>query len=121
MESRAGSDASLDFNFWHWRAIVEAVRRSGVLADATVDGLHQQFCGTGLSGDEAKRAAEALQAGVLAVLAADERLLLDGRTTREPDDGVMHHDDPDRNYSTDRAALELFVEFCRACAGFEVC
>src|SRR5262245_49650498 len=34
-----------DVNFWHWRAIVEAVRSLGVVPEARVDALHDQFAG----------------------------------------------------------------------------
>jgi hypothetical protein len=41
------SNASHNFsvNWWHWHAIVEAVRRTGVLPVDRVEGLHQAFFG----------------------------------------------------------------------------
>src|SRR5262245_55489389 len=110
-----------DVNFWHWRAIVEAVRSLQVLPDAQVDALHGQFIGE-LSQDEARAVAVAIQERLLPTLADDERLLLDGRRTTEPDDGTFHRDPAEqhRNYSTDRRVLEEFARCCESCGGFRV-
>ena len=49
-------DLIFDVNFWHWRAIVEAVRALGVLPATRVDGLHEPFVGD-LTQDEARAVA----------------------------------------------------------------
>ena len=108
-------------NFWHWRALVEAVRRLNVLPDARVDGLHDPFCGNGLTQEEAARVADALETQLLPTLGDDQRVLLDGNLTSEPDDSTLHRgEDAHRNYSTNREVLFTFIQFLRECRGFEV-
>ncbi len=110
-----------DVNFWHWGAIVEAVRSTAVLAEERVDALHDQFVGE-LTEDEARAVAAAIRARLLRSLRNDERLLLDGRRTTEPDDGTFHRDPAEqhKNYSTDRRVLEEFATCCESCGGFRV-
>lgn len=112
-----------DVNFWHYRAIVEAIRLLDVLPDATVDALHESWQNTGLTEDEARLVASAIRTRLLPTLRDDERLLLDGRRTTEPDDGTFHRDPTEqhRNYSTNRRVLERFAECCATCNGFFVC
>lgn len=117
----SGDDHSFSVNFWHWHAIVEAIRAAGALPAERVDALHRPFVGL-LRQSEARAVAAALRTKILPSLSYDERLLLDGRRTTEPDDGKMHliPEDLHRNYSTDRATLEEFAAFCRECDGFRV-
>jgi hypothetical protein len=56
-----------DVNFWHWRAIVEAVRVLGVLPEERVDSLHEQFNGE-LTVEEARAVAVALRGRLLPTL-----------------------------------------------------
>jgi len=107
-------------NFWHWRAIVEAVRRLDVLPPEKVDGLHEPFCANGLSAAEAQQVADAIEKRLLPSLEEGERLLLRGEHTTAPDEGTFHKTDVEQNYSTNRAALLLFVDFCRNTSGFTV-
>lgn len=107
-------------NFWNWRPIVELIRQLRVLPDERVAALHEPFCHNGLTEGEAKLVADALEARVLLTLRDDERVLLDGSRTSEPDDFVFHKVDPARNYGTTRGVLERFIAYCRACSGFEV-
>jgi hypothetical protein len=116
------SDAIVfDVNFWHWRAIVEAIRSLGVLPEKRVDALHEQFVGE-LTQEEARAVTAAIRERLLPTLADDERLLLDGRRTTEPDDGTFFRDPAEqhRNYSTNRRMLEVFVKCCETCGGFRV-
>jgi hypothetical protein len=110
-----------DVNFWHWRAIVEAIRSFGVLNAIRVDALHEQFAGE-LTEPEARAVAAAIRERLLPTIADDERLLLDGRRTREPDDGTLYRDpiEQHKNYSTNRRVLEEFVRCCEICGGFRV-
>jgi hypothetical protein len=114
-------ESVFDINFWHWRAIVEAIRGLEILPVARVDGLHEPFVGE-LTEVEARSVAAAMRARLLPTLRDDERLLLDGTRTREPDDGTFHRDPADQhlNYSTNRAVLDKFVAFCEICHGFNV-
>ena len=110
-----------DINFWHWRALVEAVRRTGVLPEERIEGLHQPFLGE-LTQEEVRAVAAALRAELLPTLEANERLLLDGERTTVPDDGVFHREPSEqhKNYSTNREILERFIVCCETCAGFRV-
>jgi hypothetical protein len=120
---RKTNDIVFDVNFWHYRAIVEAVRSLRVLPDATVNSLHELWQDNGLSAEEARLVAAAIRSRLLPALADDERLLLDGRRTTEPDDGTMHYDPAEqhKNYSTNRCVLEEFATCCETCNGFSVC
>lgn len=117
---RKDDDHAFSINFWHWRAIVEVVRRLELLPPATVDGLHEPFCGNGLSRVEAMRVAEAIDTTVLPSLTGAMRVLLDGTTTEAPDDGRFNKGDEARNYSTNRDVLQGFAKYCRTCSGFDV-
>ncbi|WP_437995090.1 hypothetical protein WMF26_27445 [Sorangium sp. So ce185] len=110
-----------DINFWHWRAIVEAIRSLCVLPAERVDALHEPFVGE-LSRDEARAVAAAIRERLLPTLQEGERLLLDGRRTTEPDDGTFHRDPAEqhRNYSTNRQVLDEFAKCCETCEGFRV-
>lgn len=110
-----------DTTFWHWRAIVEAVRRLKVLPESRVDLLHQSFVGE-LTESESRAVAFAIREQLLPTLVDGERLLLDGRRTAEPDDGTMHYDPAEqhKNYSTDRRVLEEFAKCCAECGGFRI-
>ncbi len=114
------NEAIFQLNFWHWRAIVEAIRSVDVLPTATVDTLHDSFVGE-LTGDEAHAVAAALRQRLLPTLGDNERLLLDGRRTTEPDDGTLYRgSETDKNYSTNRKVLTEFVHACERCGGFRV-
>jgi hypothetical protein len=110
-----------DINFWHWRAIVEAIRSLGVLPANRVDGLHEQFNGE-LAEDKARIVATAIRERLLPSLGNDERLLVDGRRTTEPDDGTFYQQpgEQHKNYSTDRRVLEQFAQRCETCGGFRI-
>lgn len=114
-------DVVFDVNFWHWRAIVEEIRRTKILKDETVDRLHQPFCGNGLNKDECKKISEYLKSIVIPELESDDRILLDGERTKEPWTGEFHREEPEKNYSTDKKVLLKFVEAIEQCNGFEVC
>jgi hypothetical protein len=119
---RDTDETVLDVNFWHWRAIVEAIRRLHVLPDERARALHDQWMDSGLTREEARLVAAAMRSGVLPTLRGGERLLLDGKRTTEPDDFKMYYapDERHKNYSTDRAVLEEFVACCERCNGFLV-
>jgi len=103
------------------RAIVEAVRRSGVLPADRLDGLQQAFVGE-LNAAEAHAVGHAIRTQVCSTLGEGERLLLDGAITAVLDDGVFHRNpgETHKNYGTDRSVLEAFAAFCESCRGFRV-
>ena len=108
-------------NFWHWRAIVEAIRTLDVLPEDRVDALHETYVGE-FTGDEARVVAAAIRERLLPTLTEDNRLLLDGTRTAEPDDGTFHREPSDqhKNYSTNKRVLEAFAACCESCGGFHV-
>ncbi len=115
------SDVTFDVNFWHWRALVEAVRRLGVLPEDRVSALHQPFTYAGLSQDESRRVADALARHLVPTLRDADRLLIYGQMTTDPDDGTLHRgDDAHRNYTTNFRVLEQFIAFLRQTTGFTV-
>jgi hypothetical protein len=113
--------AIFDVNFWHWRAIVETIRNLGVLPGSRVDDLHEPFVGR-LSEAEARAVGGAIRERLLPTLGADERLLLRGRRTADPDTATFYRapEDLEKNYSTDRRVLERFAKSCEECGGFRV-
>lgn len=114
-------DLVFDVNFWHWRAIVEAVRRLAVLPAERAAALHEPFVGD-LTQDEARTVATAIRERLLPTLESDDRLLLDGTRTKAPDDGTFYRspEEQHRNYGTTREVLEPFTRYCETCAGFQV-
>lgn len=114
--------AYFSINFWHWHAIVEAVRRLDVIPPLKCDRLHEPFCGNGLSESDARVVADAIETCLLPSLGESDRLLLNGTRTTHPDDYMFHKGDQHLlNYSTNRKVLADFARFCRQCGGFEVC
>jgi hypothetical protein len=115
------NEISFNVNFWHWRAIVEAIRSLKILPTERVDRLHEPFIGE-LSAEEAFRVGAALREYFILSLGENERLLLNGQKTTEPDDCVFHRDpyDQHKNYSTNREVLEKFADCCERCNGFRV-
>jgi hypothetical protein len=120
LRDRENHEHWFEINFWNWRPIVEAIRWLAVLPDECADGLHEPFCGNGLTRDEALLVADALEARFLPRVDEHERVLLDLQITREPDDQVFHRDNPFRNYGASREAFVRFIAYCRACQGFDV-
>jgi hypothetical protein len=118
---QASNAIIFDVNFWHWRAIVEAVRSLRVLPEPRVDALHESWIGE-LTQVEARLVAFAIRRKLLPTLRDDERLLMDGQRTTEPDDGTLYREleDQHKNYSTNRQILEEFAKCCETCGGFRV-
>ncbi|WP_020406198.1 hypothetical protein [Hahella ganghwensis] len=113
-------DICFSINFWHWRAIVEEIRRLNLFSDALVDSLHEAYCNNGLSKEECSLVAQTLRAQVIPKLSETERILLNGERTEEPDDGEFHREQIEKNYSTNKAVLLKFVECLESCNGFEI-
>lgn len=109
----------LKLNVWHYRTIAAEVAQLEVL-DAEAQGrLELINCGEHMSAVEAQKIADALQR-TLARVSDTDRLLLDGSVTDTPDDGTLHKEDWDRNYSTNVDMLQRFRVFCDASGGFTI-
>ena len=127
-DRQTGDNPAFNINFWHWGAIVEAIRSTRTLPDAEVDGLHEPFCGNGLSAEQARIVAAALRAKVIPALAANFWLGLDQSVSTNRNEGpaggftaaAERGEDLSYLYQTNRAALESFAEYCEICNGFDV-
>lgn len=111
----------LQINDWSWHAIVEIIRRLDLLDEGTVDGLHQQWGENGLTHEEARLVASAIEDRVLPTLDDAEQILLDGQITKVPDNSVFHPVNTEKNYSTTYSAIRMFVDYCKSCSGFKIC
>lgn len=107
-------------NFWHWRAIVEAIRSLSVVPESRVDSLHEPCLGE-LTQEEARAVALAMKAVLLPSLKTGERLMLNGQHT-EPDDGTFYRDPAEqwKNYGTDLETLTKFAQLCETSGGISV-
>ncbi len=108
-------------NFWHYRAIVEAIRRLETLPNDRAADLHDVYV-CEMSREEAHTIAKALNDKLIPTLEADDSLLWGGEITKEPDDGVFHRDPADqhKNYRTTADVLQNFADFCAKSHGFRV-
>jgi hypothetical protein len=120
---RKTNEIIFDVNFWHYRAIVEAIRALRVISDEKVNSLHESWMGNGLTAEEARCVSQAIRDQLLPFLRDDERLLLDGTKTTERDDGTFFKEPAQvhKNYSTNREVIERFIRCCETCNGFVVC
>lgn len=113
-------DIIFDINFWHWRAIVEEIRRQDILSNEIVDGLHEPFCGNGLNKQQCCDVYKKLMMDVIPKLSDNQRILIDGERTYEKDDFVFHREEVEKNYSTNKQVLAKFCKSIENCNGFEV-
>ena len=114
------NDICFSINFWHWRAIVEEIRRLNLFSEELVDSLHESYCNNGLNKEECLLVAQTLNETIIPKLSDTERILFNGERTEEPDDCVFHKVDVEKNYSTNKKVLVEFVECLERCNGFEV-
>ena len=114
------NEVCFSINFWHWRAIVEEVRRLNLLPEKTVDGLHEPWCGNGLSKEQCHQVAMILKEKTIPTLEDAQRILIDGQRTTQPDDGKLYKDEIGKNYSTNKEVLLEFADAIEACNGFVV-
>jgi hypothetical protein len=127
-DRQTGDEPAFDINFWHWGAIVEAIRSTSVIPDALVDGLHEPFCDNGLTAEQARAVAAALRATIILALGDKEWLGLDQSVSTSQTDGPVggftaameRGEDLSYLYQTNRAALESFANYCDTCNGFSV-
>lgn len=127
-DRQTGGEPIFDINFWHWRAIVEAIRSTRAIPDAQVDGLHEPYCGNGLTGDQAHAVAVALRTTVIPALGDNDWLGLDQSVSTSRKDGpaggftaaMKRGEDLSYLYQTNRAVLESFAAYCDSCNGFLV-
>ena len=71
---------------------------------------------------DARSIAEALRSKLILALRDDDRILVRGTITKDPDDGTMHLDPEERreNYSTSRRVLFRLADFRDASEGFDI-
>ena len=107
---------------WSWTAVLAAIERLNILSEEKLEELSSRWLNGRLSIEEAHAVAAGLREQVLVHFGPGERLLVDGETTKEPDDFVFHTtpENMDRNFTVDRDKFVEFVEFCEASHGFEI-
>lgn len=115
------------FNFWNYRAIVEAIRHLQILPDERVDLLHDLWNPAAqLSLEEARIVAFELRSKVLPNLTAEERVNCDGASISQEDFEELSKQKIDWNdadsckqfYTFGRVSLLRFITFCEQCDGF---
>lgn len=95
-------------NFWNWRPTVEILSQAALLDEERLTVLKKHFSATSITKDEARSIACHLRKKILPTLAVPDQ----GEYQRSPEE--FH-----KNYSSTRAWLEAFAEFCEECEGFE--
>jgi hypothetical protein len=95
----ADENKVLKINIWNWHPTVELIESFGIIDAERIERMHMQLGAAKITEAEARQIGQRLQADVIPRLRSDDRVLLDGSVTDEPDDGVMHYDDTSQNYS----------------------
>ena len=112
----------LQLNAWHWRTILMLLDVADALPKERIEVMGISGACPTLSRHEAQSIATTLRSKVLSGLESDERILIDGAITKEPDDGTFFRDPKDhhRNYSTNAQVIERLCDFCELCGGFTI-
>jgi hypothetical protein len=106
-------------NKWNWHPTIELLIRASIFTAERAEPLRYN-CGGDVTEAEAIRVYEFL-VSYLSSMVPGQRLLLDGKTTSEPDTfEVFHGPDWDKNYSATFEWLQKFRDFCKVCGGFSV-
>ncbi|WP_293914785.1 hypothetical protein [Deinococcus sp.] len=108
-------------NWWNWRPTLTLISTLKLLDAERLD-LMGYNAGAEVSQAEAQAIASFLEARVLPLLSENQRVLLNGSRTTEPDDGTFYEEPSEmyKNYSTSLDWLSEFAQFCRECGGFSV-
>jgi hypothetical protein len=112
----------LQLNAWHWRTILMLLDVSETVSKERLETMGISGACPTLSRAEASSIAAALRNKVLSGLGSDERIMLDGTLTKEPDHGTFFRDPQDqhKNYSTNAQVLKKLCDFCESCDGFTI-
>jgi len=112
----------LQLNAWHWRTILVLLEVSEAVTKERLEVMGISGACPSFSREEARSIATALRTKVLSGLQPDDRVMLNGTITKEPDDGTLFRDPKDhhRNYSTNAQVLEKLCDFCESCGGFKI-
>jgi hypothetical protein len=116
----ADVDHDFNTNWWHWRTAIEIIRDMGILDEEILERISYNGCGDEITAEQARSIGKKIQDEILPKMSENDRLLLNLTITDEPDDGKMHYDDVEKNYSATREWLKNFVEFCLSSNGFIV-
>lgn len=110
---------TVNVNVWNWRATLELLRRERLLSEDTVALAGINFTSAPVTASEAGRIAVFLDR-FLEQLRLDQRVLLDGAVTDEPDTFELFRDNLTKNYSATVPWLTEFRDFCRSSGGFVI-
>lgn len=106
-------------NKWNWHPTIELLVKSGIFTAERADPLHYN-CGGDVTESEAVKISEFLTR-YLHSMPSEHRLLIDGKTTGEPDSFELHRGPEwDKNYSATFEWLKTFRDFCLTSGGFSV-
>jgi hypothetical protein len=106
-------------NKWNWHPTIELLVRAGIFTGERSEPLHYN-CGGDVTEVEVIKIHEFLSEYLLST-APGQRLLIDGKTTSEPDTFEMFRGPEwDKNYSATFEWLQSFRDFCKVCGGFSV-
>jgi hypothetical protein len=112
----------LQLNAWHWRTILSLLEASASLPKERLEVMGMSGACPKLSREEARLIASAIRSKILSGLKPNERIMIDGTLTTEPDDGTFFRDprEQHKNYSTNAVVLNKLCAFCESCDGFTI-
>jgi hypothetical protein len=104
---------SISVNAWNWGVLHFTVTcaRPKFLKDDFLGNL--RFGGVSLSEDQSATLLNFLEEVVLPRLKPGQRMFYDLSVTDEPDDGTLHRDNLEKNYSLHHSVLVSVIEFLR--------
>jgi hypothetical protein len=112
----------LHINNWNWLTIGRILRVVKALPAERLDAIDNCLlgCSPSFEKKDARAISSALRSRVIAHMSANQRIMIDGTLTAEPDDGTFYRnpDEAHRNYSTSREMLERLCFFCETADGF---
>jgi len=113
--------ADLQLNWWIWRTVLAELKRSNLVSEEQFERMSGNGSGGAASADDCDMFGRHLEE-VVRLLKSGDRLLADGTVTDEPHSHEldMAPNASHKNYSATAEHLQLFIDFCKTCAGFTV-
>jgi len=110
-------------NWWNWRPTVNLLLQAGAISSGEAECLSIALGTIEVSGQQAIRMADAVDAALLLLVNPGDRLLLNGQVTVAPPVHPVFRPGSDAHdmwdwYGAQRSWLETFSTFCRLSGGF---
>jgi len=107
---------------WSWKATLAIIESLDVLDESTITMLKKGYMDIVITKPQADQIARGIRENFIAKLDTGNRIYADLTITDEPDDGTVYRSSEDewKNYSANKASLELFVDFCESSDGFRI-